>query len=394
MNNNINMPKKIKIGFQKRSDTYTGKLAYIIYYDNKGKLRKEPSWNNWRDSKIKPIEYDNTPTEGFVLNKKVGGYRCGWDSRKTYTRVYDPRGFEFEISIENLIYILEHTSSIKGKGLEGEFVYCWSGKDLVLLPCGSSDYEEIRDFNNKRVKNRRFKESDMVIGGTYLNKDNKPSIYMGRHRSHSSYIDTLKEEVRYFFNVATPSNTGDDHYLEQNYKSLTGSILDIVDDTCVENYSELYEKMTTNDYSKYSLREPANDKMVCYSKNSLYSYFDYMYDSVFEFYDNSSGKIRRKMMLKCSNDHHGYYWGKAYGLLSKIRGIYSRGFVVFDITDSSRRDIKNRDFDISDIEKHYINFDDFFEGQSPKYLSIHDTNNNKMYDYVPYFYEPKSRGKK
>jgi hypothetical protein len=49
-------------------------------------------------------------------------------------RVYDPRNFEFEISVANLLYILEETSSLKGKGLEGEFVYAWEGKELVLLP--------------------------------------------------------------------------------------------------------------------------------------------------------------------------------------------------------------------------------------------------------------------
>lgn len=47
----IFIPKKINVGFQKRDDTYTGKLAYIIYYDETGKLRKETSWNGWRDKK-------------------------------------------------------------------------------------------------------------------------------------------------------------------------------------------------------------------------------------------------------------------------------------------------------------------------------------------------------
>lgn len=43
MNTNIFIPTKINIGFQERSDTYTGKLAYVIYFDEKGKLRKETS---------------------------------------------------------------------------------------------------------------------------------------------------------------------------------------------------------------------------------------------------------------------------------------------------------------------------------------------------------------
>jgi hypothetical protein len=32
--------------------TYTGKLAYVIYFDNKGVLRKKKSWEGWRDKKI------------------------------------------------------------------------------------------------------------------------------------------------------------------------------------------------------------------------------------------------------------------------------------------------------------------------------------------------------
>ena len=123
MNNTIFLPKVLKIGFQKRSDTYTGKLAYIIYYDQNNKLRKETSWISWRDGSIDPLEVANEPVSGFVLNKKVGDYKCDWNHRRAHIRVYDPRGFEIEISVENLLYILSNTSSIKGKGLEGDFVY-------------------------------------------------------------------------------------------------------------------------------------------------------------------------------------------------------------------------------------------------------------------------------
>ena len=63
--------KKIKVGFQERSDTFTKKLAYVIYYDQKGKLRKEKSWNSWKDDKIQDLDFDNIPTSGFVLNKML-----------------------------------------------------------------------------------------------------------------------------------------------------------------------------------------------------------------------------------------------------------------------------------------------------------------------------------
>ena len=71
MKNSIFVPKTINVGYQNRSDTYTGKLAYVIYTDGKGVLRKQASWDSWRDEDIPPNTYDNVPTSGFVLNKKV-----------------------------------------------------------------------------------------------------------------------------------------------------------------------------------------------------------------------------------------------------------------------------------------------------------------------------------
>ena len=89
MKSSIFIPKTINVGYQNRSDTYTGKLAYVIYYDEKGKLRKETSWNSWRDENIPNEEFENVPTSGFVLNKRAGGVEesWGWNARKTYCRI-------------------------------------------------------------------------------------------------------------------------------------------------------------------------------------------------------------------------------------------------------------------------------------------------------------------
>lgn len=167
INEKLNIPDKIKVGFQERSDTYTGKLSYITYINKKGKLAKEISWEGWRDKKITPLELDNVPTEGFVLNKKAGGYSTGWNHRQTYCRVYDPRDFEFEINIENLLYILQECTSSKGKGLEGKFVYAWSGKDLVLLPVDSLDYKMSKQLIDSTEK---ITMKSLKIGASYKGK--------------------------------------------------------------------------------------------------------------------------------------------------------------------------------------------------------------------------------
>lgn len=244
MKSNIFIPKRIKVGFQKRTDTYTGNLGYVIYNDGKV-WRKEVSWENWRtkyiteiefeklkrdsyinifnyrrdifnkyvvnnpedkdygkteeeylkkwigsyenytynnyslssDESIKPLEFDNSPLEGFVLNKKVGGYRSGWNNRQTYCRVYDPRGFEFEITIPNLLYILENSNSIKGKGLEGKFIYGWEGTDLVLIPENAPEYEEMIKFT--KIQDLKVSKKDLVVSRICITKDNTRVTYLG-----------------------------------------------------------------------------------------------------------------------------------------------------------------------------------------------------------------------
>lgn len=189
-NTKLNIPKTINVGYQTRTDTYTGKLAFVVYTDAKGVLRKEKSWNGWRDKKIEAETFENVPISGFVLNKKVGDYGGGWHSRKAWIRIYDPRNFEFEISVANLLFILEETSAIKGKGLEGEFVYAWDGADLVLLPAGSPEYKASSEFTDLQVK--KVTKSDMKDGCLYLTKDQKQVMYLGRHdwfQLKTEYID-------------------------------------------------------------------------------------------------------------------------------------------------------------------------------------------------------------
>ena len=43
MDDKLLIPEKIKIGYQNRKDTYTEKLAYVIYYDTKGSIERSPS---------------------------------------------------------------------------------------------------------------------------------------------------------------------------------------------------------------------------------------------------------------------------------------------------------------------------------------------------------------
>ena len=274
INTTIYVPKRIKVGFNNRDDTYTGKLAYVIYYDEKGKLRKETSWNSWRNKEIDSEEYDNEPMSGFVLNKKVGDYSGDWGNhRQAYCRIYDPRGFEFEITVNNLLFILEHCTCYPGKGLEGDFVYGWDGKDLVLLPTNSPDYIEIEKYS-KRINDRKtFKGKDLIIGATYFTKDNEEWVYMGRFDKWNCHIATYYGGSYYYRHNGWSDNVDDtwikDSYANQAYKnenkgkhywfinlnsewkfdrikifkSLSSKIIDVINEKCVQNYTDLYAEL-------------------------------------------------------------------------------------------------------------------------------------------------------
>jgi hypothetical protein len=167
----------------------------VIYFDQKGVLRKEKSWNSWRHSEINPLDLENVPTSGFVLNKGVGGQRhsYGWNARNEYIRVYDPRDFEFEISVANLLFILRECDCSKGKGLEGEFVYAWDGTELVLLPVISTDYGNSTEFTV--LQSGKVIAADMVLGATYTTKDQRSLIYLGRFVFHNPEHSYRKKKV-------------------------------------------------------------------------------------------------------------------------------------------------------------------------------------------------------
>lgn len=267
MKANIFIPKKINVGFQERSDTYTNQLAYIIYYDEKGKLRKETSWNSWRDEKIDNVVAENVPTSGFVLNKKAGGYSSGWNHRQTYVRVYDPRGFEFEIGISNLLYILENTSSIKGKGLEGEFVYGWDGKDLVLIPTESPDYIEITKLNEIIHENNFIKAKDLKLGATYLTKDNEEYIYMGKYDEYDCYGKKEKNKSFYFAYKYTSSFNDKEEYYFKTMKSLSKKFISAVSEDPAENYADLFDQLERD--NSYSPIDDSKDEYTPYTKEEI-----------------------------------------------------------------------------------------------------------------------------
>lgn len=194
MSSNLYIPQKIKVGFQERNDTYTGKLAYVTYAKEDGTTFKDKSWNGWSSDSITKLDFDNKPSK-FVLNKGVqrNGY---FGSGRSVIRIYDHRDFEFEITVDNLMAILMH-SDVSKRDLEEECVFAWKGQTLVLLPVNSEEYQESLAYTKKQHQSVDIKS--LIKGASYSHKKNNETyIYIG----HEAWFETeyLDNGTRYNYN--------------------------------------------------------------------------------------------------------------------------------------------------------------------------------------------------
>lgn len=308
MEGNIFIPKKLKVGYNKRLDTYSKKLAYVTYYDDKGKLRKEASWTSWIEKDMGIDEFDNLPIEGFVLNRNVGGAKLsfGYDVRIEKVRVYDPRGFEIEIDIPNVLFILQECTSVKGKGLDGTFVYGWIGTKLTLIPTTCLEYKQAIDFTG--LQSKSVAKTELIVGATYKTKKLKDLVYLGRfdwvtekYRGDTTEWVSTKKNIfvdlnpNFGFDDATidefDSEEDYNEYLkdieEEKLEAIangediefitlanTSTLATCVSDTPVSNYAELLERFsnTINAATPIELIEEEAKPQPSYKKDK-YGYY-------------------------------------------------------------------------------------------------------------------------
>lgn len=332
MEQKLFIPQKLRVGFNHREDTYTKKLAYVIYYDQKNVLRKEKSFNGWiqlpgktysyrkNNERIEsvipddyaPYDFENIPTEGFVLNKGVGGQResWGWNARNEYIRVYDPRGFEFEISVKNLLYILENCTSTKGKGLEGKFVYSWYGTELVLLPVDTFEYKQSTEFTD--LQSKKITKTDMIVGRVYQFKDTTVATYLGRlNYTEFNYYGPINKDIKLKHIFVTSQGK---YIPESGFTKLAKIVNDNVDD-CIADLIETYQNSKYNSPIKSISIEDVNNYqhlIDSIDENNEIDFIDGSYKRYYNLYfehNNEIYKIYDKISLtkyNITNDNYIY----------------------------------------------------------------------------------------
>lgn len=135
----MNFFDKMYVGFQRErynQDDTARILGFAVPYEQtKASEKRRATVDGWRQKDIEPRILDNTPQRGFKLMQVVSRYST---SNKLF-RVLDPRGFELEISADNLLDIATVSTIVKGEIIE-ECVWATSNGNY-LEPVSSERYK-------------------------------------------------------------------------------------------------------------------------------------------------------------------------------------------------------------------------------------------------------------
>ena len=285
----LNFPMKVKVGFQKREDTYNGKLAFVTYYNLDNSVKNEKAFNDWISNDIELMELDNTPQKGYILNKGIKRYSdFGGSVQKI--RIHDPRGFEFEITIDNLIELTQY-SDIYSQEISQECVLAWSGNQIYLVPTNSDTYIQLAKIREESEIKIFEKKEKLNIGYTYATKTMPNLYYLGKLDGGDMFFtnDRTFRKVSKSSIIAQTSNKK-----RENHDELL-KLLNFVNITCSESVDG--PKALKDEFKHIDVEEILNvikDKMADYeyhcenyyhltSKNtdrsnvSFLSYFEHMF---------------------------------------------------------------------------------------------------------------------
>lgn len=342
------IPSRLNVGFVKREGTFDGKLSYIIYFDEKGKLRKEASWNSWRDESLSPAAFDNKPQKGLIINKGIKHYAYHFGSGKSMARIYDPRGFEFEITMDNLVGIINQ-SNIDMSEIVQECVYSWAGTELVLLPTNSEQYKA--SLVHTENKNSKISLKDLKVGQTYSLKNSESyHIYIGHYEINNyvncdytimkAYLKPSKSKKHIFYSVD-----------EKMYKDLSGANLG----RCIDS----------GEYD--DINDLVND-FVGSHMNKRISHVDLFYDyTLKDLMNNTFGDSRTLVFGKSASNHRIIYELVYRDKLMELHENKYHKFVSYNL---------NTD--------RYFVFDGLLK--APKLVKDKTKQEEKMIDYDRYVY--------
>lgn len=299
------IPKQIHTGFQDRDDTYTGKLSFSTYVEEKtGQLKHDNEWKHWCNKEGR-IVLDNKPMKGFMFNRNKTHHSNNYyfNTKRIVFRVYHPEGFEFEIKPDNVNLLLEYTD-ISKKEITDPCIIAFSGKTIVLLPITSPEYQDyIRKEEKRNDKNRK---QNLKKEFAYKKKDSPDILlYAGKYDFSYNLPRISYDTMGYYDKNKTIKNL-DVFY---NLNSYEYEILDIKKLSTIDDFvilKEHREKLNINPrHFNYCINDIITQRMLNISKENLLDNYENFYiDYNKNYYNNrfysllkENGKLFNKEII-------------------------------------------------------------------------------------------------
>lgn len=149
--------------------------------DDKAAEKRKETVDNWtygwgdKDPKDITKVVDNKPMTGF----QIVDWGRRWSTDNKVARIVDPRGYELEIYIPNLMHLILNCTIDKGMIAE-ELVWLRDGANNRLYPSDSKEYLEAKAMADKLVASGgKIVQPRHEVGDVVRDKWNNEMIYLG-----------------------------------------------------------------------------------------------------------------------------------------------------------------------------------------------------------------------
>lgn len=214
--------KELVVGYHENFNLDIDKAprAFLTYdtHDAASKKRID-TVKNWYGSE-KMCNLDNPPLSGFTFVDVVSRGR----TKNKLMRVFDPRGFIVEVSIDILLEIMQ-SATIKNGIIQEKCFWARKGAENILIPENTPLHEQYLS-ETVYAKAANISTKNLKVGGLYINKDGKKYFYLGKlvlkvdeentsSTAFTKYSDLVKNKYEFyvFANLSINAENVDTNYL-------------------------------------------------------------------------------------------------------------------------------------------------------------------------------------
>lgn len=279
----IKIPQTVYVGFQGRRAVDEVPLGFMTPYDTTkaGQKRQQTvdQWaKGWGSNKtFNSVVLENVPMIGFKIGRAIRRSRS-WGGNASYVRIEDPRGFELEISIENMVMVMDQNIVEDGEIMQ-ECVWGRDGGKNILLPTNSEPYQA--SLNTTKRLNSVLSLKDVKAGSKVKLVTGETGIYYGSLypifiKHESEYTDTRSgySFERNVTNMYTPEVRGTKRYILYTPNSKKGTFNVYASIKVAEVLEEAKEKLKPHDVEKLIATKIAEGKAKFVNHVSSSNYYD------------------------------------------------------------------------------------------------------------------------